>query len=157
VFLFSQQWNDLNFCLNFNTETENFQRSVAFHFLKDCINFQHYIRSNDQWSPMTNELHWMWKETARPMSRVSPVGIAKGYERYDGDWIPGRGRDFSLLHSFQTGSGSHPPSIEWVVGTLTSGVKRPGREASHSPPSSAQVKNGISIPPLPSTSLWRGV
>jgi hypothetical protein len=30
-----------------------------------------------------------------------------------------------------------------------------GREADHPPPSSAEVKNGGSIHPLPSMSLWR--
>jgi hypothetical protein len=30
--------------------------------------------------------------------------------------------------------------IEWVPGALSLGVKRPGREADHSPPSSAEVK-----------------
>jgi hypothetical protein len=37
------------------------------------------------------------------------------------------------------------------------GVKRPGREADRSPPSSAEVKNGGSMPPLPHTPSWRGV
>jgi hypothetical protein len=31
--------------------------------------------------------------------------------------------------------------IEWVPGAPCLGVKRPGREADHSPPSSAEVKN----------------
>jgi hypothetical protein len=30
--------------------------------------------------------------------------------------------------------------IQWVPGALSLGVKRPGREADHSPPSSAEVK-----------------
>jgi hypothetical protein len=30
--------------------------------------------------------------------------------------------------------------IQWVLGALYLGVKRPGREADHSPPSSADVK-----------------
>jgi len=30
--------------------------------------------------------------------------------------------------------------IQWIRGALSSGVKRPGREADHSPPSSAEVK-----------------
>jgi hypothetical protein len=34
------------------------------------------------------------------------------------------------------------PPIQWVPGDLTVGVKRPGREADLSPPSSADVKNG---------------
>jgi hypothetical protein len=33
------------------------------------------------------------------------------------------------------------PPIQWVAGALSLGVKRPGREVNHSPPSSAEVKN----------------
>jgi hypothetical protein len=33
-------------------------------------------------------------------------------------------------------------------------VKQPGHETEHSPPSSAGVKNGEAIPPLPHMSLW---
>jgi hypothetical protein len=32
------------------------------------------------------------------------------------------------------------PPIQWVPGALSQGVKRPGRKADHSPPSSAEVK-----------------
>jgi hypothetical protein len=39
---------------------------------------------------------------------------------------------------------------------LSPGVKRTGREADHSPPTSAKVKNGGAIPPLPHAFLWRG-
>jgi hypothetical protein len=42
-------------------------------------------------------------------------------------------------------------ATKWVPGVLSLGVKRPGREADHSPPSSAEVKNArsyTSIPPL---------
>jgi hypothetical protein len=34
---------------------------------------------------------------------------------------------------------THPP-IQWVQGAVSLGTKRPGREADHSPPSSAEVK-----------------
>jgi hypothetical protein len=61
--------------------------------------------------------------------------------------------DFSLPHSLHTDSGAHPSSY---AGALFPGVKRPGREADHSPPSSAEVKNGGAVPPLPYTSSWRG-
>jgi len=40
----------------------------------------------------------------------------------------------------QTGSGAHPASYALVPGALFLGVKRPGHEADHSPPSSAEVK-----------------
>jgi hypothetical protein len=47
------------------------------------------------------------------------------------------------------------PPIQWVPGALSPRVKRPGREADHSPPSSAEVKNGGDILSLPHTSSWR--
>jgi hypothetical protein len=33
------------------------------------------------------------------------------------------------------------PPIQWVQGDLSLGVKRPGREADYSPPSSAEITN----------------
>jgi hypothetical protein len=33
--------------------------------------------------------------------------------------------------------------IQWISGALSVGVKRPGREADHSPPSSAEVKEFV--------------
>jgi hypothetical protein len=41
------------------------------------------------------------------------------------------------------------PPIQWVRGTLSLGVKRPGCGADHSPPSSAEVKNEWSCSPSP--------
>jgi hypothetical protein len=41
------------------------------------------------------------------------------------------------------------PPIQWVPGPLSRGIKRPGREADHSPPSSAEIKirGAILVPP----------
>jgi hypothetical protein len=36
--------------------------------------------------------------------------------------------------------GSTQPPIQWVLAALSPGIKRPGREADHSPPASAEVK-----------------
>jgi hypothetical protein len=36
------------------------------------------------------------------------------------------GARFSILHSFQTGSGAHQPPIQWVLAALSTGIKRPG-------------------------------
>jgi hypothetical protein len=47
---------------------------------------------------------------------------------------------------------THPP-IYWVPGALSLGVKRPGREADHSPPSSAEVKNAWSYTSTPPVRL----
>jgi hypothetical protein len=41
------------------------------------------------------------------------------------------------------------PRIQWVPGALSLGVKRPGCEADHSPPSSAEVKNAWSYTSTP--------
>jgi hypothetical protein len=48
-------------------------------------------------------------------------------------------------HRVQNASGAHPAS--YPVGTRDSfpGVKRPGREADHSPPSSAEVKEWVEL------------
>jgi hypothetical protein len=53
--------------------------------------------------------------------------------------------------------GPTQPPIEWVLRALSLGVKRPGREANHSPPSSAEVKEHVELYlRSPKTSLWCG-
>jgi hypothetical protein len=37
-------------------------------------------------------------------------------------------------------SGTTQPPIEWVPDSLSPGIKRPGSEADHSPPTGAEVK-----------------
>jgi hypothetical protein len=58
---------------------------------------------------------------------------------------------FLLTPASRTALGPNQPLIQWVPGALSLGVKRPGREADHSPPSGAEVKNAwscISTPPV---------
>jgi hypothetical protein len=82
-------------------------------------------------------------------SRDSSVGIRTGYGLDSWGSIPGRGK-FSLFSIVsRLALGPTQPPIQWVLGTLSPGVKRPGRQADHSPPSSAKVKNGGATPPLP--------
>jgi hypothetical protein len=51
-------------------------------------------------------------------------------------------KDFSYSLCVQTGSGAHPASSTMGAGGPFSGGKaRPGRDADHSPPSSAEVVN----------------
>jgi hypothetical protein len=47
----------------------------------------------------------------------------------------------SILQNVQTNSGNHPASYCMGTGVLSRGVKRPRREADHSPPSGTDVKN----------------
>jgi hypothetical protein len=61
-----------------------------------------------------------------------------------GDW------NFSLHHRVQTGSGIRTHSYPMGTRGLSLGIKRSGREADHSPPSSAEVKEGVELyPTLP--------
>jgi hypothetical protein len=56
--------------------------------------------------------------------------------------------NFSLHHRIQTGTEAHRASYPMSTrGSL--GVKRPGREADHSPPSSAEVDNACSCTSTP--------
>jgi hypothetical protein len=54
---------------------------------------------------------------------------------------PARAKNFSCSLFVQTGSGPTQPSVQWVTGVPSLGKARPGRDADHSPPSSAEVVN----------------
>jgi hypothetical protein len=55
---------------------------------------------------------------------------------------PTEAEDFSSSPCIQTGSGAHPaPYPMGTRGSFPGGKARPGRDADHSPPSSAEVKN----------------
>jgi hypothetical protein len=55
---------------------------------------------------------------------------------------PTGAEDFPSSPCVQTGSGAHPASYPMGTGGPYPGGKaRPGRDADHSPPSSAEVKN----------------
>jgi hypothetical protein len=65
--------------------------------------------------------------------------------------------NFSLGHRVQTGSGAHPASYPMGIGDLSLGVKRPRREADHSLPSSAEVKECVDLYlHFRNISSWRG-
>jgi hypothetical protein len=89
-------------------------------------------------------MHIFYNKTTQSskMSRDSSVGIALGYkldDRGSRDRFPAGAGNFSSHHRVQNGSGAYPAS--YPMGTRGSflGVKRQGREADHSPPSSAEV------------------
>jgi hypothetical protein len=65
-------------------------------------------------------------------------GLQAGWPGFDSL----KGQGLSLLQSVHTGSGAHP--VSYTMGTgggaISPGKKRPGREADHSPQSSAEIK-----------------
>jgi hypothetical protein len=74
--------------------------------------------------------------------RGGAVGIETGYGLHDrgvGVRVP-VGLRISISSFLQTGSRATQPPIQWVQGALTQVVKRAGREADHSPPTSAEIK-----------------
>jgi hypothetical protein len=80
------------------------------------------------------------------MTSDSSVSIHTGYVR--GSITSRSKRFFSLLHSFQTGSGPTEPPIQRALLILSLGLKWPGREVDISLPSNAEIKNGGAIPPF---------
>jgi hypothetical protein len=68
---------------------------------------------------------------------MSQVSIATGYGQDDRGSIPGGGWEF---FSSPRALESTQPPIQWVPRALSSGIKRPGREADNSPTANAEVK-----------------
>jgi hypothetical protein len=126
-----------------------------------------YLRSSDKALPSNNilsllklnssverssscEVHSLsdWSRSSAALwNRDGSVGIALGY-----GWTIGvLGFDsrrrlgiFLFTTASRTALGPTQPPIQLVPGALSLGVKRPGREADHSPPSSAEIKNAWS-------------
>jgi hypothetical protein len=70
---------------------------------------------------------------------VSDYGLD---DRAIGGRSPAEAKDFTTFLCVQTGSGAHPASCPMGTGdTFPGGKARPGREADHSPPCSAEVVN----------------
>jgi hypothetical protein len=94
------------------------------------------------------------------MSRDSSVGIATGYGldyRMNGIRFPKGAGNFSLDTVSRPALGPIQHLIQWVPGALYLGIKRPRREADHSHPSSAEVKECVELYIHASnTSSWRG-
>jgi hypothetical protein len=77
------------------------------------------------------------------MSRDSSVGIALGYgldDRRSRLRFPAGAGNFSLNHRVQNSSGAYPAPYPMGTRGYFLRVKWPGREADHSPPSSAEVE-----------------
>jgi hypothetical protein len=83
-------------------------------------------------------------------SRDSSAGIALGYGLDDrGSRVRFLVGIFLFTTASRTALGPTQPPIQWVLDALSLGVKRPWREAGHSPPSSAEVKNAWSYTSIP--------
>jgi hypothetical protein len=94
----------------------------------------------------------IWDQYYSNIRRDSSVGTATGYELDGRGSNPGRGKFFSSSQ-VQTGSGAHTASYPMGTGGNFPGGKVAEACEAHNPPlSSAEVKNGGAIPPLPNMS-----
>jgi hypothetical protein len=100
------------------------------------------------------------KYILRPHKRA---GVAQSVQSLTTDWTAGfrsptEADDFSSGLCAQPGSGAHPASCTMGTGgSFPGGKARPGRDAEHSPPSSAEVKKEQELYLLsPKAPPWRG-
>jgi hypothetical protein len=91
---------------------------------------------------------------------VISVCIALGYvldDRGSRVRFPAGAGNFLFTTASRTALGPTQPHIQWVPGALSLGIKRPGREANHSSPSNAEVKEWVELYfHSPNTPSWRG-
>jgi hypothetical protein len=93
----------------------------------------------------------VWVSNAN--QRITRVVIAQSMWRWATGWTIGvLGFDsrhelgiFLQATASRTDLVPTQPPIQWVTGTLSLGVKQPGREADHSPPSSAEVREWVEL------------
>jgi hypothetical protein len=55
------------------------------------------------------------------------------------------GKNFLFSTASRPAVGPTQPPIQWLPGALSTGIKRPGREADHSPPATTEVKKNVDI------------
>jgi hypothetical protein len=93
-------------------------------------------------SPRTR---FVFARDSKAGSRVSSGSIVSDYgldDRAIEVRSPAGAEDFSSILCVQTGSGAHPASCTMGTGgPFPGGKARPGRDADHSPPFSAEVVN----------------
>jgi hypothetical protein len=85
-------------------------------------------------------------------SRDSSVSIVTRLRAGRPGFDSGQGKRIFLVTVSRPAVGPTQPPIQWAPGAVSPGVKRPGREADHSHPSNAVVKNAWSYTSTPSTS-----
>jgi hypothetical protein len=110
-----------------------------------------YVFSKFIWTLYQWLKNFYYSLTEKPCNRNNVVDIATGYgmdDREVGVRVPVGVKDFLFSTSSRPVLGPTQPSVQWVPGSLSPGVKR---EADHLPPASAKVKKMwiITSPPPP--------
>jgi hypothetical protein len=118
--------------------------------LEEPLGQQSLRRSRRRWEP--NIKFYLQDISLWDMKwiEMAPLGVL-GFDSRRGLGI------FLFTTASRMALGPTQPPIQWVPGALSLGVKRPGREADHSSPSSAEVKEYVELYiHSPNTPSWRG-
>jgi hypothetical protein len=83
---------------------------------------------------------WIKKQT------ITYIKTDKLSERSCAVRFPGKGKDYMFSTASAPALGSTESPIQWIPGALSPRVKRPGREADHSPPSRAACRCNCTPP-----------
>jgi hypothetical protein len=119
---------------------------ICIHIIQLRITIFSWMPCTLQWVTRANlrqkEVYTNLLETG---NQDSVVGIATGC-KLDARGVrvlalsPSGAKNFLFSMWSRPALGPTQPPIQWVPGVLSPGVKRPWREADHSPPTSAEVK-----------------
>jgi hypothetical protein len=146
----------------------SFLTSSPFQYQNKSKSFENFIRRNNRTDREThlpimlsfNSMQRTYNHADSDLPGVhvrrdGSVGIAASYDLDGQISNPGRGTTFFSSPVSRPAVGSTQPPIQWVPRALSPGEKRQGREADHSPPSSAEVKKIGAVPPLLHKSSWQ--
>jgi hypothetical protein len=114
------------FFVNIPVVWENTDTKLGIHIITIVQIVPFFRNSITTWEPGQRSRYSDWLRAGRPRGRTSS---------------PSKGKIFRLSTSSKPVLGPTPPPIQWVPGALSPEVRRPGREADHSPPTSVEVKN----------------
>jgi hypothetical protein len=113
------------------------RRSLRATGRRECV----YGKLRYNLSALSNSILDRGEWSVSHSGRFTSSEIAQDHSRHS-DWL--RAERLPVGARFLSSPpvlGPTQPPIQWVPGALSAGVKWPGREADHSPPKSAEVKN----------------
>jgi hypothetical protein len=100
-----------------------------------------YEVNNENWDALLSvderEVKYFDEASSSQGSWDSVISLASSYSRSS---IPGRVKNFLFSTSSRPVLRSIKPPFQWVSGAFSAWIKRPGREANRSSPTSAEVK-----------------
>jgi hypothetical protein len=107
-----------------------------------------FLPLESKYSPQHPVLHLVWGTKLHSHTNPKALGYGLDGGGYRVRFLAGAGNFFFTTASVTALVPTQPP-IQWVPGALSLGVKRPGRKADHSFPSSAEDNNSWSYTSTP--------